>query len=442
MFAIKMKKKYDSSVVFLYATGNEHLLPYSFRKKIPYPTISTWRKTDYSQYTGHEFRKLFDPSLDSVAVRAENEDLRNALDAVARCWFSLSRTFIPLMKSAAAQDVAVKKNMLDAVRRMSRHVGHERAMRFMGLSKTEYYHWMLQARFDCFDSFTSLCVKRHPHQLQVKEIKRMKKMLTDPELDHWPIVSIAGMALREKNLVASIYSWYKYAKLWGVNKKLVKKDKKKIGLVATRPNEYLHVDTTFYPLIDGKEACISFVLDNYSKMILGFHVAERNTFEIVRNSMRKALAVVATHPDQKLHAHSFMVTDGGAENRNRKINEFIAQLTDHKLTRVIALKDIRFSNSPVEAVHRTLKGRYLKNRKFESLEAVEKYLDWAVHDYNRARPHYKHRPRTPYEVYFGIPLNFNVRQRVRKAVLDRVRENKCTQCIQCKSLSCKSAPRP
>ena len=65
----------------------------------------------------------------------------------------------------------------------------------------------------CFDSFTSLCVKRHPHQLETKEIGKIKKMLTDPGFDHWPIVSIASLALRKKRIVASLYSWYKYARL-------------------------------------------------------------------------------------------------------------------------------------------------------------------------------------------------------------------------------------
>ncbi|MGZ3866914.1 MAG: integrase core domain-containing protein [Bacteroidia bacterium] len=40
----------------------------------------------------------------------------------------------------------------------------------------------------------------------------------------------------------------------------------------------------------------------------------------------------------------------------------------------------------MEAVHRTIKDRCLKNCKFESIEALQKYLDWAVYDYNKIRP--------------------------------------------------------
>ena len=143
------------------------------------------------------------------------------------------------------------------------------------------------------------------------------------------------------------------------------------------------------------------------------------------------------HPDQK---HSFMVTDGGKENHNKNIDEFISKLSKHKITKIRALKDIRFSNSPVEAVHRTMKGRYLRNRKFESIKALENYLKWAVNDYNKVRPHYKHRPRTPEEVYFNTALGFDIRKRVKAAIKERVKNNKCANCQQCGKCCTKNKP--
>ncbi len=431
-----MKNKYDSSVVFLYNTGNEHVLPPEFRRQIPYATISTWRKTDYSKYRGHEFRRLFHENLNNAELILENQRMKNAFRAFARSWVTLSSTLVPIIKKAQ-KDKELQGKVIRAVNYMRRHVGLERSLKMVGLSKTLYYHWVLEARFDCFDSFTSLCSKRHPQQLQVTEIRKIKKLLLDPEFDHWPIVSIASLALRKKNLVASLYSWYKYARLWDITKKPFKKRLKTKGLIATCPNEYLHVDTTFYPLIDGKNICISFVMDNYSKMILGYHVSYRNTFEIVRQSMTRALETIAKHPDVKNGGHSFMVTDGGKENHNHNIDGFISRLTKHKITKIKALKDIRFSNSPVEAVHRTIKGRYLRSRKFESIEALSKYLEWVVMDYNTLRPHYKHRPLTPHEVYFNIPLNFDIRKRTRNAMKKRVMENKNSKCIQCQGFSYK-----
>jgi putative transposase len=160
---------------------------------------------------------------------------------------------------------------------------------------------------------------------------------------------------------------------------------------------------------------------------------------VVKQAIANSLKVIAKHPDQLNHAEEMppqknimLVADGGRENHNKKIDEFISKLSGRKITKIRALKDIRFSNSPVEAVHRTIKGRYLRGHKFASVEAVSKFLRWAVMDYNTLRPHYKHRPRTPHEVYFNIPLWFDLRTRTKKTMKERVRKNKNGKCIQCK----------
>ena len=426
-----MKNKYDTSVIFLYAIGKENLMPYEFRKQIPSSTISTWRKTDYSAYLGHEFRYFFDDAFNNAELAFKFARLKKAMLTVIRTWFKLSFALKPLIRQAS-QNPELQNRLLQAVNYMRGNLGLERTLKLFGLSKPLYYQWVLEARFDCMDSFTQLCMRRHPQQLQLNEIFKIKKLLTDPQTDHWPIVSVAGDALRKNKLVASLYSWYKYARLCNISKKVPGKRRKTIGSVSAYPNEYLHVDTTFYEILEGQKVCISFVMDNYSKMILGFHVSTRNTFDIVIKSVGNALKVVAKH---KAPATPFLVTDGGKENHNKNVNEFIARIARSKkikLTKIRALKDIRFSNSPVEAVHRTMKSRYLKGRQFESLRALKNYLNWAVKDYNECRPHYKHRPRTPYEVYFNIPLGFDERRRVKAAIKKRVKNNKTTPCSQCR----------
>lgn len=421
-----MKNKYDSAVVFLYAMGKENLLPVQIRKQIPYSTICTWRKTNYSNYLGHEFRYYFDDAYKYLELQSENKKLRSAQLALARSWITLSHLILPALKKDSNKDQRGK--ILSAINFLRTTWGLDKTLKLFGLSKPLFYQWELEARFSCFDSYTQLCAKRHPQQLSIQEILKIKSILNDPLTDHWPINSLQAEALRKNELVASLYSWYKYANMWGIKRKLTKKHQKTIGIIAKFPNEYLHIDTTFYPLMDGQKICISFTMDNFSKMILGYHVAENNTFDIVRNSLRKALKIIAQHPGQK---ESLLVTDGGKENHNKTIDEFIRKLTKQKIKKVRALKDIRFSNSPVEAIHRIMKGRYLKNRQFESIKALNNYLKWAVNDYNKIRPHYKHKHLTPYEAYFNIPLKFDVRTRVKQAIVDRVKTNKCVGCVQC-----------
>ena len=395
---METKKKYDSLVIYLYSTGREKILPWKFRQSIPYTTIANWRRVNYSAYIGSEYRELFEEAFRNAEMQQEYTSIKRGMNSLMRSWYMLREVLLPVLKKAGS-DKAFQKRVLGAISYIQSHTGLERALKLLGISPTLFRQWTLEARFDCIDSWTALCTKRHPHQLEVSEIQKIKKMLSDPEYDHWPIVSIASKGIRSGDLVASLCSWYKYARIFGITKKPFKKDRKTIGLVAKHPNEYLHVDTTYFSLVNGQEIYITFVMDNYSKMVLGFHVSDKLSFELVKEAIKEALKVIVKHTDQKMKRKKrvHLVADGGKENHHHKVNEFLSRLSGRKIKKIIALKDIRFSNSPVEAIHRTMKGRYLRRKKFITVEEVVRFLDWAVMDYNVLRPHYKHRPLTPSE---------------------------------------------
>lgn len=160
-------------------------------------------------------------------------------------------------------------------------------------------------------------------------------------------------------------------------------------------------------------------------MVLGFEIGEALRFDIVRGALQNALLTINVHTD---HGGSFLVADGGRQNHNQKVDGFLQSLSGYKLTKVRALKDIQFSNSPIEAIHRILKGRYLRNQKFKSIEDLRNCLSEAVFDYNEKRPHGHHSARTPKEVYFAIPLNFNRTKRTKNAVKTRIQKNKSLRC--------------
>lgn len=421
------KKKYDTAVVMLYLIGREELLPPEFRKQIPYSTISSWRKTDYTTYLGQEFRFLFEDHYDVLALKNGHRHSRRLLWGLARTW-TLLRSELYQVVHNARTDAVVQRKVVMAVDYLKSSLGLKTTLRLFGLTAKLYGEWLLATRGFCKDSHSFLCVKRYPHQLQKTEVQRIQQALTAPRWGHWPIVSIASRKLRSGSIIASLYSWYKYARILELSHKGVKKQKPRVGLVATKANEYLHVDTTYYLLSGDRKVCITFVMDNYSKMILGFALGEKLSFEVVKEALSHALRVIARHPGRK---EGTLVADGGPENHNHHIDAFLAQLSGFRLTKVRSLKDIQFSNSPVEAIHRIIKGRYLRNRKFDNLELLREYLKWAVQDYNKVRPHYRHRPRTPWEMYFDRPLSFDVKERIRNAAKKRIRKNKSLPCQAC-----------
>jgi 5-methylcytosine-specific restriction endonuclease McrA len=62
-----------------------------------------------------------------------------------------------------------------------------------------------------------------------------------------------------------------------------------------------------------------------------------------------------------------------------------------------------------------------------------KFLDDAVRDYNYERPHYKHFPKTPSEVYFGTDLKLDIKKQASKAAHQRVQNNLKTACRICRN---------
>jgi hypothetical protein len=424
-----MKNKYDTSVILLYLTNQESLLPKEFRKKIPYSTIASWRKADYGSYLGSEFRFLFDDQWDIIRLKSQNQRLKRLLKTTVRCWLQLKEERAKLL-STARNDRALQKALLSIIETLTPEVGLSLALKLIGIGKTKYYEWVVISRQACKASFQELCLRRYPNQLTREEIQKMEQLLTSPTYQHWPIVSVAGMALRERKVMAGLCSWYKYAKALHLSHTPFVRSKKQIGIVTKHPNEYLHIDTTYYHITLEKRVCITFVMDNFSKMILSFSVAEKLTFSLVIDAISKALPQieVTTEPREIV-----LVADGGRENNNKEVDQYILSQELHRLTKVIALKDIQFSNSPIEAVHKIMKGRYLCNRKFDSLEHLQTFLKEAVYDYNYLRPHYKHVPRTPAEVYYSQALNFNKVERMKMAAINRLMTNKKASCSECKS---------
>jgi hypothetical protein len=430
------KKKYDTSVVMLYLLGKEKLLPEEFRKTIPYSTISSWRKTAYEKYEGSQFRFLFDDNWDIIRLKHENQKFRNTLRSLSRSYFLLKSDLSDFIKTQKNKKEFQNKVVL-AVNELRRYIGLEATLKIFFLHRNQFYEMAVASRHSCTFSFSSQCLRRYPRQLQQKEVERIKFMLTSPKYEHWPIVSVAAHALRNKQVMAGLYSWYKYARILNLSHKACKKTTKQVGLIAQKPNEYLHIDTTYYHIADTKKVCITIVMDNFSRMILGFAVEDQLSFDLIKSAIKNALPPLLHHEGER---HSFLVSDGGKENNNSRINEFISSISEHRLKKLTALKDIQFSNSPVEAIHKIIKGRYLRNRKFETLQALTNFLKEAIHDYNYLRPHYKHYPKTPAEAYFKTDLKMDCNCHMAKAMKARIRTNLATSCCICRQEPIKKTP--
>ncbi len=166
-----------------------------------------------------------------------------------------------------------------------------------------------------------------------------------------------------------------------------------MGLRTTRADEMWHIDTTVIRLLDGTRAYLHAVIDNFSRRILAWRVAETfapvNSVAVLLDAGRAATPSV-TAP--------VVLADAGVENVNAQVDELIITGV---LRRVLAFTELRFSNSMIEAWWRSLKHQWLFLHSLDSVTTVRRLVEFYVDEHNRVLPHSAFRGQTPDEMYFG-----------------------------------------
>ena len=112
-----------------------------------------------------------------------------------------------------------------------------------------------------------------------------------------------------------------------------------------------HIDTSVIRLLDGTRAYVHAVIDNFSRRILAWRVAD--TFAPV-NSV--AVLLEASRGATRSATPPIVLADAGVENVNAQVDELIATGV---LRRLLAFTELKFSNSMIEAWWRSLKHQWL-----------------------------------------------------------------------------------
>lgn len=244
----------------------------------------------------------------------------------------------------------------------------------------------------------------------------------------WPICSLYYEGIRHRGLCISRTSFYKYVHLLGLVRKWKKKKSKTTGFRAVAPNQFLHVDTTFWELDDGAKAAIVLVSDNFSRAILGWSVSLQHGAENVLMALKQAIATIQYY--YPAHLSAAIVADGGSENHAFLIEALLANTKNPSLSKIIARKDIAFSNSPIEAINKIVK-RYLRHYKPGSFSALQKVLSAVVTDYSDRRPHGSLNGLVPMQVYVNPSRILDFSNEKKRAKTLRIKENQQINCEVC-----------
>ena len=191
---------------------------------------------------------------------------------------------------------------------------------------------------------------------------------------------------------------------------------------ATRPNEYWHIDVTVIRLITGVKVYLHAVIDNFSRRILAWRLAERldptTTCEVLAEA-GKAIGCVPT-----------VVADSGVENVNGQVDELVKTGV---LRRILALVEVAFSNSMIEAWWRSLRHQWLYLHMLDSLGSVKRLIAFYIEQHNTTMPHSAFLGQTPDEIYFGtgdhVPAELKAAHEA--AQQRRLTENRAARCRLC-----------
>jgi hypothetical protein len=238
--------------------------------------------------------------------------LRLALVLRRSSGFSLTHERLP--------DGRAKIRILRAVERARAFIPLRAVLRFLRLSPSRFHAWR-RLQHACALDDQSSCPRTSPHRLTPPEVWAIKDMVTALEYRHVPTGTLAVLAQRLGTVWASPSTWYHLVRTFGWRRPRLRVHpaKPKVGLRTTRADEMWHIDTTVIRLLDGTRAYVHAVIDNFSRRILAWRVAD--TFAPVN---RVAVLLDASRGATPSDTTPVVLADAGVENVNAQVDALIS----------------------------------------------------------------------------------------------------------------------
>lgn len=157
-------------------------------------------------------------------------------------------------------------------------------------------------------------------------------------------------------------------------------------------------DITYFRVL-GKFFYLVFIMDVYSRMIIGHHAGEHLFAQANLKALEMAMA--------KRNCEDFSQKTIHHSDRGTQYNSLLYTQALEQAGIRISMCNSVYENLHIERVHQTIKGEYLIHRDIRAPADVSRYLDEAVMLYNEQRPHQNLNMMTPleFERYIcNIPL--------------------------------------
>jgi len=150
-------------------------------------------------------------------------------------------------------------------------------------------------------------------------------------------------------------------------------------------------DITYVATV-GNPVYLFLITDEFSRMIVGYHLSKNLTHEGALKALHQALASI---PNPKGIIHH---TDRGIQYC---CHSFIQEIERWELKASMTDADHCAQNALAECMNGILKTEFLLDHKFPSFEQAQQAVTDAVFNYNHLRPHGSLGYNTPAEVHYG-----------------------------------------
>lgn len=148
------------------------------------------------------------------------------------------------------------------------------------------------------------------------------------------------------------------------------------GIELTGINQVWSSDITYYEM-GGRFYYLTFILDNYSRLIVGHSVSRQLLTEQTTLPALK-MALRARKPQPGLIVHS----DGGGQYYCKS---FIKLTDEYKIKN--SMCEVAYENPFAERINGTIKNQYLKGYKPHNFSELVTMTQRAIYNYNHVRPH-------------------------------------------------------
>lgn len=401
-----------------------NLAPRAVLRLIPRSTRHSMRQRDFSQFIGLSAVEEFERSIALGRALYDVPPLRR----LVRCLLAINR----VLRSTLAQAPGRLKLLSLAKVRVAAIVNSfgdvrskDQLARWFGITRQRLDYWLRHHKH-CVLSLADLCRVRHPFQLVPSEVRKIRDWLSREEYRSWPLVCVFLLMRAQGALFCGLSTFYKYARLLGFTRARKRWRKPpKVGIRASAPGELLHADVTHVWLYGGQKVAIFQVIDNFSRKLLA-------SVAMPSGSAERCLAVLVQIVQENsalLQKPFTLLTDAGSENKGA-FEQWALEFPD-LVRKLIALKHIAFSNSMAEVAHHIMKGDYIRDHAFHTIEALQAFLDRSRADYN-GRPCNVHDGLSANAVFAGaLPVRGRFKEDTRAARAARVSENSAVDCSAC-----------